>query len=247
MEALGIDIGGSGIKAAVVDISTGKFISERIRVPVDNLLKPSEAVVSIKNIIDKLDYKGLIGSGFPSPIMNGVALTAANIDKSWIGKNIEELFSDATGCKVYAINDADAAGIAEVTFGAGKNQKGVILVLTLGTGIGSALFLDGHLLPNTELGHLEIQNKEAEKRASAAVRKKKKLSWKAWAERLDEYLEKIEQLIHPDLIVIGGGISKDFCKFSSMIKVETKILPAMLLNQAGIVGAAYNAYWRNLI
>ena len=243
MAILGIDIGGSGIKGALVDLETGEFTTPRHRIITPEGALPADVAVVVKEMVAHFEYSGPIGCGFPAIVRDGVVYSAANVDKSWIGVDANKLFSDATGCPVCTLNDADAAGTAEMAYGVGKDyQKGIVLLLTLGTGIGTAIFVDGHLLPNTELGHIEIRGKDAEKRASAAVRTKKKLSWKAWSTRLQEYLSTIEMLLSPDVIVIGGGISKDSKKYFPLIKTRAKMLPATLLNQAGIVGAALYAH-----
>ena len=243
MVILGIDIGGSGIKGALVDLKTGEFTTPRHRITTPEGALPAEVAVVVREMVEHFDYHGVIGCGFPAIVREGVVFSAANVDMSWIGEDANQLFSEATGCSVFTVNDADAAGIAEMSFGVGKDyQKGIVLLLTLGTGIGTAVFVDGHLLPNTELGHIEIRGKDAEKRASAAVRTKKKLSWEAWTARLQEYLSTIEMLISPDVIVVGGGISKDSEIYFPLLETRAKLLPALLLNQAGIVGAALYAY-----
>lgn len=243
MAILGIDIGGSGIKGAMVDLESGEFTTPRHRIATPEGALPADVAVVVKEMVKHFNYQGPVGCGFPAVVRDGVVYTAANIDHSWIGVNANKLFSESTGCPVYIVNDADAAGIAEMTFGVGKDyQEGIVLLLTLGTGIGSAVFVNGHLLPNTELGHIEIRGKDAEQRASAAVRTKKKLSWKAWTARLQEYLSKIEMLLSPDVIIIGGGISKDSEKYFPLLKTRAKMIPASLLNQAGIVGAALYAH-----
>ena len=242
MQALGIDIGGSGIKGALVDVETGNFVGERKRLLTPKGAKPADVADVVRQIVEHFEYKGPVGCGFPAPIRGGVALMAANVDDSWIGMNTNQLLGEATGCPVYTVNDADAAGMAEITFGAGREiKRGVILVITLGTGIGSAFFTDGHLLPNTEFGHLMIRGKEAEWRASDATRQRKDLSWKQYAKRLNEYLKEMNRLFFPDLIIIGGGISKNHEKFFQYFDVDAKVVPAQLLNQAGIVGAAVYA------
>ncbi|NPV84945.1 MAG: ROK family protein [Anaerolineae bacterium] len=239
MHVLGIDVGGSGIKGAVVDIATGTLVTEKLRLPTPDGARPDDIAMVVKEIVGQLNWSGKIGIGFPSLIINGVALIAANIDSSWVGLNVVELFSNATGCPVVVVNDADAAGIAEMTYGTGKAyQKGVVLFLTLGTGIGSAFFVNGHLFPNTELGHLEVRGKDAEKRASAAVRTEKNLGWKEWAERLQEVLAKMEMLFSPDVIILGGGVSKNSDKFLPYLNLRAKVIPAQLRNDAGIIGAA---------
>jgi polyphosphate glucokinase len=192
----------------------------------------------VADIAAHFGWEGRIGCGFPAAIKNGVALTAANIDPAWIGTDGKALFEKATRCKVNLINDADAAGLAEMRFGAGRGVAGLVLMLTVGTGIGTALFLHEQLVPNTELGHIEIRGKDAERRASDAVRIRKELTWKQWVKRFNEFLGKIEKLLWPDLIIIGGGASRYYERFAPYLTVQARIVPAKLLNEAGIVGAA---------
>ena len=243
MEVLGFDIGGSGIKGAVIDILNGEMKSERLRYPTPEFGKP-EAVVDVFNqIIRKLDYKGPVGYGFPVLTKNGVVLYAANIDDAWEGIEIGRFIEDGTGLPAYVLNDADAAGLAEMRFGVGKDQQeGVVMLLTLGTGIGSAIFVDGILFPNTELGHLKIRGKDAEKRASDAARKKKELTWEKWAERFQEYLDELELLFSPDVFILGGGLSKKTDSYLHLLQTRAKIIPASLKNDAGIIGASVFAY-----
>lgn len=242
MEILGIDIGGSALKGALVNTVTGEFTNERYKIETPTPSKPEAMSKLVAEMVKHFDWKGRIGVGFPAVVKNGISYSAANIHKSWIGANIEEIFKQSTGCPVKAINDADAAGIAEMRFGAGKGfDKGVVLVLTLGTGIGSAIFVDGHLMPNVEFGHLEMDGKDAEKRASAGVKQQKKLSWKVWGNRLNEYLKMVESLIYPDLIILGGGVSSRYGKYQQFLTVRSRIVTAEFLNNAGIVGAALAA------
>jgi polyphosphate glucokinase len=241
MEILGIDIGGSGIKGGLVDIETGNLTMPRFRIPTPNPAKPRAVADVVGQISRHFDWHGPVGCGFPAVIQDGVAMTAANIHPNWVHKKASALFADATGCPVNVINDADAAGIAEMTFGAGKGRLGTVLIVTIGTGIGSAVFTGGHLLPNTEFGHMEIRGKDAELRASDSVRKLKKMSWKKWAKAFDEFLCGMEQLVWPDLIILGGGIAKDHENFIPLLTVNTEVVPAQLLNEAGIVGAALSA------
>ncbi len=246
MPILGIDFGGTGIKGALVDEKTGEMITERFRIPTPDKAKPDDVANVVNKIVKHFNYHGPVGIGLPAAILHGVAYTAANIDHSWIGINTEDLFKKATGCDCYVVNDADAAGVAEMSFGIGKEIKeGVVLFLTLGTGIGSALFVDGRLVPNTELGHIEVRGKDGEKRASDAIRKKKALSWDEWAARLQEYLEKLDFLFWPDLFVLGGGVSKEWEKFLPLVKLRARVVPAELFNQAGIVGAAMYAWQKS--
>ena len=241
MNVLGIDIGGSGIKGALVDLESGEFASERIRLVTPDPSTPEAVAKVVNTLVKKMEYQGPAGAGFPGVIQHGVCFTAANIDQQWINTNVEKLFTKKTGNPFTVINDADAAGLAEVRYGAARDVKGVVLVLTLGTGIGTAIINDGVLLPNLEFGHLKIREKDAEKRASAAVKVKKELSWKEWAAALDEYLRILEDLFWPDLIIIGGGISRNHAKYFGYLHTRTKIVPAQLYNQAGIIGAAYFA------
>lgn len=239
MKVLGIDFGGSGIKGAVVDTETGELVTERLRLATPEGARPLDVAGVVTEIIKRFDWKGLVGMGYPGVVMHGEIFTAANVDKGWIGINAEEMFSEATGTHFFVLNDADAAGLAEMRFGIGKEfQKGVVLFLTIGTGIGSAFFNDGVLFPNTELGHLEVRGKDAERRASDATRQRKELGWEEWAARLQEVLATYENLFWPDLIVLGGGVSKEWKEFGKLLTLRTKVMPARLLNQAGIIGAA---------
>jgi len=241
MEALGIDIGGSGMKGAIVDTSTGVLLKERYRVETPHPATPEAMAEVVKNIVEHFVWRGPIGCAMPGPIKNGRLMTANNIHKSWVGVEAATLYSNACGQKVTVINDADAAGLAEVKFGAGKDQNGVVVLITLGTGIGSALFVDGRLVPNTELGQIEVRGKNAERRASARIRKEKDWSWKEWGEAVGEYLAMIEQLIWPDLIIIGGGVSKNAEKFLRAVKTRATVVAAQLRNDAGMIGAALSA------
>ena len=238
MEVLGIDIGGSGIKGAPVETNTGELLAERVRIPTPEPAKPKPIAQAVAEIASSFDWKGPVGCGFPAAIRNGVVLTAVNIDKKWLGTNAAALFAEATGCPVRVINDADAAGLAEMRWGAGRGRNGVVIMVTVGTGLGTALFTDGHLLPNTELGHIELNCEDAETLASDAVRKDNDLSWKAWGGRLNEYLTRMSALFWPDLIILGGGVSKKFDRFAEYLKVDVEVVPAQMLNEAGIAGAA---------
>lgn len=242
MEILGIDIGGSGIKGAPVDIDTGAFLAERCRIPTPDPSKPRPVAEAVAEIVRNFNWVGPVGCGFPAAVRGGVSLTAANIHKKWIGTNAAELFSEATGCPVCVINDADAAGMAEMTFGAGRGRQGVVLIVTVGTGLGTALFTNGQLLPNAELGHIEINGQDAELLASDAARKRNGLPWEKWGERFDTYLRHLEKLLWPDLIILGGGASKKHERFISLLTVQAEVVPAQLLNDAGIVGAALAAH-----
>jgi len=241
MQVLGIDVGGSGIKGAPVDTDTGVLLAERIRIKTPQKAEPQPVGEVVAEIAKSFNWKGPIGIGFPAPIKSGVALMAANVSDKWVGTNADELFTKITGCACTMINDADAAGLAEMKFGAGKGQPGTVIMLTLGTGIGTAIFYRGNLLPNTEFGHLDMKGKDAEHRASDAVRQREDLSWKKYAKRLNKYLAAMEKLFWPDLFIIGGGISKQSEKYVPLLKIETPVIPAQLLNEAGIVGAALAA------
>ena len=238
MQALGIDIGGSGIKGAPVNVRTGELLAERIRIETPEGAKPQPVAEIVAEIAQSFKWKGQVGIGFPAPIKRGIVMMAANVSKKWIGLNSDELFSSTTGCACKVGNDADVAGMAEMAFGAGKDQSGTIIMLTLGTGIGTVIFYNGHLLPNTEFGHLKMKDEDAEYRASAAARKRDGLSWKKYAKRLNNYLNEMEKLFWPDLFIIGGGISKRHENFLPLLDLQTKIVPAQFQNEAGIVGAA---------
>ncbi len=239
MEVLGIDIGGSAIKGAIVNIQSGKFIGERFRIETSQPATINETVETVKNIVEHFNWKGRIGCGFPAVVQNGVVKTASNIDKQFIGINVNELFGKATNCEVNVINDADAAGYAELKFGSVQDFQGLAIFLTVGTGIGSAIFNNGKLTPNTELGQVYLKNGlKAEKFTSDAVRKKDNLEWNDWGKRFNEYLCYIDKLFYPELIIIGGGTSKRFDKFQKELTLKTPVVPAKLLNDAGIIGAA---------
>ncbi|MCQ8130316.1 polyphosphate--glucose phosphotransferase [Methylomonas rivi] len=239
MHILGVDIGGSGIKGAVVDTVTGELLTERHRIETPQPATPEAVAAVLAQLVLHFNWTGPVGCGFPAAIQHGVARTAANISKAFIGTDIDALFSEATNCPCYNVNDADAAGMAEMQFGEGARQAGVVLLVTIGTGLGTALFTDGHLIPNTELGHVYLDNGlEAERYASDAVRKIEDLGWKAWGNRFNTYLTLMENLFWPDLIILGGGASKKFDKFKEQLKVVAPVKPAAFLNQAGIVGAA---------
>ena len=238
MNVLGIDVGGSGIKGAPVDLETGQLLEERVRIKTPKKAEPEPVAEVVAKIAKSFDWKGPIGIGFPAPIKAGEVLMAANISDKWVGINADELLTNATGCDCTMINDADAAGLAEMKFGAGKDHKGTVVMLTLGTGIGTAFFHRGCLLPNTEFGHLDINGKDAEHRASDAVRQRENLSWKKYARRLNRFMAEIEKLFWPDLFIIGGGISKKSENYVPLLKIKTPVVPAQFLNEAGILGAA---------
>jgi polyphosphate glucokinase len=238
---LGIDIGGTGIKGAPVDTATGELVAPRLRIPTPRPATPTAVAETVAEIAKHFDWTGPLGATFPAVVKDGVTQTAANVDPSWIGADAAKVLSDATGSSVTVVNDADAAGIAEMEFGAGKGRTDTVIVVTLGTGIGSAVFVGGELVPNTELGHLQIRGKDAEHRAAESVREAQSLSWKKWARRLNEYFAHLEALLWPDLIVIGGGVSKKSDKFVPLLMTRAQVVPAQLLNEAGIVGAAVSA------
>jgi polyphosphate glucokinase len=242
MAILGIDVGGSGIKGAPVDIDTGGLLAERQRVPTPQPSTPAAVAEVIAGMVTGFGWTGRIGVTYPGVVKAGVTLTAANVDPGWIGTDADDLLTRATGCPVTVLNDADAAGLAEVRYGAGRGHPGVVIVITLGTGIGSALFFDGRLLPNTELGHLELRGKDAELRAAARVRDEKKLSWAAYASRLQEYLDMLDKLLWPDLVILGGGISAKAERWLPLLRCRPELRAAALANQAGIVGAALAAH-----
>lgn len=241
MDILGIDIGGSGIKGFPVNCDTGEPLAERFRVETPQPAKPDLVAQAVKQLVEHFDWKKRVGCGFPAAVQNGIIKTAANIDKSWIGVNAEALFHESTGLQFRVRNDADVAGVAELAFGAGKDQQGVVILLTIGTGIGTVIFNNGTLMPNTELGHLEFKGDIAEKYVSDAARKRDKLKWKPWAKRLNEYLVHLDKLFYPDFFIIGGGVSKKMEKFSEFLTIKTPIVPARLKNDAGIIGAALAA------
>ncbi len=238
---LGIDIGGSGVKGAIVDVVSGELLTERIRIETPQPATPQAVLETIKEMLSDFKWQGQIGCGFPAVIQNGIAKTAANVDIGWIGVNIDKLIFEATQCPTKVVNDADAAGLAEVKFGAGKGVNGVVLMLTIGTGIGSALFIDGKLVPNTEYGHFYYKDIVAEKYCSDSVRKKYELEWEVWSDRFNKYLKHLERTINPDLFIIGGGISKKPEKFLPFIAIDTEIKIAEQQNNAGIIGAAIAA------
>jgi polyphosphate glucokinase len=241
-EVLGIDFGGSGIKGAPVDTKKGKLLEKRIRIETPSPASPEDVTNVIKEIVDSFKWTGPLGVAFPSVVQNGVIKTAANIDKSWIGVNASSLLNSKTGLPSFVVNDADAAGMAEIKFGAGKDKMGSILMVTVGTGIGTVLFSRGKLVMNTELGHIYLKSGiDAEEYTSDAVRKKENLDWKEWAQRFDIYLHEMHRLFWPELIIIGGGISKKPENFIKYLTVDTEIVMAESKNDAGIIGAALTA------
>lgn len=243
MQVLGIDVGGSGIKGALVDVESGQLTTDRFRLSTPQPAAPKAVVKTIKKVAKQFKTKGPVGVGFPAVVLDGTVLSAANVDDAWIGFAGQRAIADVLDCPVKLLNDADAAGFAEMRFGAGRGRRGLIMILTLGTGIGTALFMGGRLVPNTELGHLYLpgQKYDAEEYASDRIRSNEDLSWEAWAGRLDEYLHHLEGLFSPNLFILGGGVSKKHRKFIPHLTVRTEVVPAVLRNEAGIVGAAMAA------
>jgi polyphosphate glucokinase len=238
---LGIDIGGTGIKGAPVDVVRGTLAADRFRVPTPEGGAPRDVARVVGEIVAHFDTMGPVGCTFPAVMRRGVAMTASNVDETWIGTDAGALFESEAKRPFVVLNDADAAGIAEMEYGAGEGRKGTVVMITLGTGIGSAVFVDGVLLPNTEFGHLDIRGKAAEHRASEKAREEHDLSWDKWAKRVTEVLTHIETLLWPDLFIIGGGVSKKSEKFLPLLDTRAEVVPAQLLNEAGIVGAALAA------
>ncbi len=238
MDVFGLDIGGSGTKGAPVSTASGELLAERVRIETPRPATPEAIVETAVEVVRRSGWDGPTGCGFPAVIKDGVIQTAANIDKAAIGFDLQGRLEQELGNPVRVVNDADAACLAEMRWGAGRGVEGVVLVLTLGTGIGTALFVGGQLVPNMELGHIEIEGHDAEKRAADSARKREDLSWKQYSARLNKYLTTIERLLWPDLIIIGGGISKKSEKFLPRLETRTEVVPAEMLNTAGIVGAA---------
>ncbi len=245
--AIGVDVGGSGIKVAAVDLDTGKLLSPRHRVPTPQPSAPAAVIASIARMIKKITTEVVlapevpVGVGFPAVIIDGITKSAANVDPGWVDFDADGAMERVLGRPVHLVNDADAAGVAEMRFGAGVGHRGTVLLITLGTGTGSALFYNGTLVPNLELGHMEIRGRDAERRSAAAARLRRGISWKAWAQDLDEHLLAIERLFSPRLFIIGGGVSKRSERFIPRLTVRAAVVPARLLNDAGIVGAAMAA------
>lgn len=236
--AFGIDIGGSGMKAGPVDLVSGALLADRHKIATPRPATPAAMAAVVRQLVDHFAWEGPVGVAFPAVVRHGVAASAANIDASWIGTDVDAVFSAAAERPVHVINDADAAGLAEMRWGAGRGRGGVVLVLTFGTGIGSGLFVDGTLVPNTELGHLELDGHEAEHRAAASARDREELSWKDWAKRVNRYLAHVAALFSPDLVIVGGGVSRKSHKWLPYIDAPVEAVPATLTNEAGIVGAA---------
>jgi polyphosphate glucokinase len=244
--AIGVDVGGSGVKVAAVDVATGLLVGERRRVATPVPSTPAAVIKVIARLVERAGHEAgaescPVGVGVPSPVIDGVTKTAANIDAGWVGFDARGAMSAAIGRPVVVINDADAAGLAEMRFGAGAGAAGTVFVLTLGTGLGSGMFVDGRLVPNTELGHMEIRGRDAERRSASAARVRRGLSWKAWAADLDEHLQAIDKLFWPNLIILGGGVSKNADRFVPYLTVRPPVVAATLRNDAGIVGAAMAA------
>tara|TARA_A100000171_G_C2113290_1_gene136284 strand:+ start:480 stop:1232 length:753 start_codon:yes stop_codon:yes gene_type:complete len=243
MEILGIDVGGSGIKGALVNMETGEMITERFRIPTPKSRKPKPMAEVVAKIVKHFDYSGPIGCGFPTVIKNGVCKTPGNLHKRWAGVNVDELFSEATGLPVTVVNDADAAGYASMNFGVGRGKDGLVLMITIGTGLGSGAFYNGDLIPNFELGQIPYKKYDKiELWAAASAKEREELSYKKWGKRFNVFLEFVELIVSPDLIILGGGTSKDWDEFKDYISIETPVIPAELQNHAGIIGAAAAAY-----
>jgi polyphosphate glucokinase len=238
----GVDIGGTGIKGAPVDLDRGDLAQERLKIPTPVPATPQAVIDGVQEVVAAFGWRGPLGVTFPGVVVDGVTRTAANVDAGWVGLDARKLIGERLGLPVVVLNDADAAGIAEMTYGAGRGRGGTVIVLTLGTGIGSAVFVDGHLVPNTELGHLELHGHDAEKRASVKAREDQELTWEHWAHRLTKYLAHVEMLFSPDLFVLGGGVSRKPERFMPFIQgISAEVVPAELRNNAGIVGAAMTA------
>jgi polyphosphate glucokinase len=243
MNILGIDVGASGMKGALVSLEKGQLSGERYRMPTPQPSTPEAMAETFAEIVRFFDYKGPVGCGFPAIVKNGIALSASNIDDSWKGTDIQKIFGEACGCPVFATNDADAAGVAEMRFGKGRDAQGLVLLITIGTGLGSALFYKGELIPNTELGHvLWKKGRPAEQWCSSGAREQQKISRKKWANRFNDYLLHLELLFSPDMFILGGGESKLFDQFKDQLHTKAPVVPAKLLNNAGIIGAAAYAF-----
>ncbi len=241
MQILGLDIGGTGIKGALVDTGTGELDTERFRLDTPQPATPQAVSETAKAVVEHFKWDGYVGCGFPAAIRHDIVKTASNISDKWIGMNASELLENATGCKTHLLNDVDAAGYAEMTFGAGKGNMGSVIMTAAGTGIGTALFTRGVLFPNCELGFVKVKGMDGEHYAAGSVKKKEELTWKEWAKRYNKYLRRLEKLFWPDLFILGGGISKKFDKYESYFDLDTPVVPAMMKNNAGIIGAALAA------
>jgi polyphosphate glucokinase len=241
MHVLGIDIGGSSLKGAPVDLTTGRLLAPRHRLATPDLLEPDQLAAKVADMVAHFGWQGAIGCGFPGVVREGVVTFVSNLSPRFEGRDVAQLFTEATRCPVAVINDADAAGLAEVRFGAGRGRHGSVLMLTFGTGVGSGLFLDGRLWPNTELGHLPLYGASAEKWVAASVKERENLSYLEWSRRLNEYLRLVVDLLSPGLVIIGGGISAEHAEWRSLVDVPTEVVAAQFFNDAGIVGAALAA------
>lgn len=241
MEILGIDVGGSGIKGAIVDTKKGELISDRYRIPTPKPATPSAVIETIAAIINNFEWQGAVGCGFPAAVKDEIVKTASNIDNSWIGVNASARIEKKSGCPTHLVNDVDAAGYAEAEFGAGEKRYGTIFMAAFGTGIGTAIFHNQQLVPNTELGHIPMNGMAAEDYAANSIREKNDLSWEEWGGRVNEYLQLIEFLFWPDIIIVGGGVSKKFSEFKSFLHLDTEVVAAQSRNHAGIIGAALAA------
>lgn len=237
----GIDIGGTGIKGALVNVATGELVSERFRLDTPQDASPQQLADTVQQVAEHLNFSGPIGVTFPGVVLHGAVQYTANLSQAWIGVSAQEILSRAVNAPITILNDADAAGLAEAHYGAGRGQQGLVIMVTLGTGIGTALVHDGKLIPNVELGHIEVDGHDAETRASASARERLGLSWKVWAGKVERYLQSLEKVMWPDLIIIGGGISKKPGKWFDLIDTRTPKVIANLINNAGIVGAAFAA------
>ncbi|MGY2701265.1 polyphosphate--glucose phosphotransferase [Nocardioides sp. HB32] len=241
-QPFGIDFGGTGIKGAPVDLDAGEFAGERVRIRTPEKSTPDNVRDVFVDLLAQFpDCKGAVGVTVPGVVRHGVVYSAANIDKSWVGTDADKLLTEATGREVHVVNDADAAGLAEVRYGAARGRSGLVIVTTLGTGIGSAMVHDGVLVPNSELGHLQVDGHDAESRAANSAREREGLSWEHWAKRLTRYYRTLEMLFSPELFVVGGGVSKESEEFLPLLDLDTEIVPATLRNKAGVVGAALYA------
>lgn len=239
MELLGIDIGGTGIKGALVNGETGEMLTKRFRIPTPTSRKPQEMAEVIKQIADHFKYNGPVGCGFPTIVKNGVCMSAGNLDESWVGVNIDELLTSVTGRECTVVNDADAAGYASMNFGIGKGRQGLVIMITIGTGLGSGAFYNGQLLPNFELGQIPYKKyTKIEDYAAASAKEREDLSYEKWGKRFNKFLTYVELIISPDLIILGGGTSKKWEHFKHLIDIETEVVKAELMNHAGIIGAA---------
>lgn len=241
MKILGIDVGGTGIKGAIVDTKKGKLLSDRHRILTPKPATPEAVIDTISELVKEFDWRGPVGCGFPAAVQDEIVKTASNIDKSWLGVNAAKQIEKTTGCYTHLVNDVDAAGYAEMKFGAGKKEKGTAIVTAFGTGIGTAIFINKRLVPNTELGHIKMHGMLAEHYTANSIRERDELSWEVWGKRVNEYLQYLETLFWPNLIILGGGVSKKYELFSEYIDLKTKLVPAKSRNFAGIIGAALAA------